>query len=78
MLWLIEHWPLILSTVSFLLSVPIYLVVRKIVRISRMALALEICREDLRLTTDRVKRLSAHIEAAGIDSSQESAETPST
>ena len=65
--WLLENWKLILSAVTFIAGYPTYRVVKKIVRVSRAALALEICQEDLRLTTNRVTRLTEHLRAAGID-----------
>lgn len=76
MSWLIEHWKTILAVFSFLSSVPIFLVVRKAIRVSRNQLALEICQEDLRLTTGRVLRLNEHLKAAGIDLSPVSQATP--
>jgi hypothetical protein len=74
--WTAEHWKTILTVATFLASYPFYRVVKKIVRVSRAALALEICQEDLRLTTGRVTRLTEHLRAAGIDLSPSSPANP--
>jgi hypothetical protein len=63
--WTAEHWKTILTVATFLASYPFYRVVKKIVRVSRAALALEICQEDLRLTTGRVTRLTEHLRVVG-------------
>lgn len=72
--WLAENWKLLLSAVTFIISYPVYRTVKKVVRVSRAALALEICQEDLRLTTSRVARLTEHLRVAGIDLSPGSPE----
>jgi hypothetical protein len=75
MLWLAEHWKTILTVATFLASYPFYRVVKRVIRVSRAALALEICQEDLRLTTGRVTRLTEHLRVAGIDLSPSSPES---
>lgn len=69
LLWLLEHWRTILAAVTFLLSYPFYRITKRVIRLSRTALALEVCQEDLRITTDRMNRQKAHLDAYGIDSS---------
>ena len=66
-LWMLEYWKPALTVCSLVLSYPFYRVVRRIVRISRTALALEVCQEDLRITTDRMNRQKVHLDAYGID-----------
>ena len=70
--WIAEYWKPALSVVSLVLSYPIFRVARTMIRVSRNQLALETCREDLLITTGRVKRLQEHLEDSGIVLSPES------
>lgn len=69
-----ENWRTVLTALTLILGYPFYRLVKRIVRLSRVALALEICQEDLRLTQDRMKRQKEHLDAYGIDSSSPSQE----
>ena len=71
-LWLLDSWKPILGAISFLLSYPVYRIARTLIRVSRNQYALEVCREDLRITKVHVVRLREHLEASGVESSTES------